>query len=374
MGNTASTTESISAPPTPSSAFFNLANPPILRQRSRKQDIQPPVAYPRRSIFHPDEDEPDDFEDNPHEGVLVGWTRTEQGFVIPQIRSIPHSTPFDDTIFSLDDQILNSPRLPWVEKRSRSPVPSARSIPRMRQFSIESFREVRRELRVVNESRPTTATSERGRSPLKWSHCEEVDEGYADDSESESFGWQTYTDRDGGFEGVNRERQSLKRSYSTNDSGYSTMAHTDTWSCSDTSEEPYGWEQAAGYITTTQSEIESTQPIPKTTPIITKIMPPEEVKYLYEQRQESAYISKLLRDHPFDEWTEWRTTVTNLLMIPEEEEIKITPPPVPPKTPSTPPPTAVTVEIPRSPTRRKSLFNFALLNKNPIHKRKSLLW
>jgi hypothetical protein len=302
----------------------------------------------------------------------MGWTRTEQGFVIPQIRSLPQSTPLDENIFSLDDPILSSPRLPWVERRSRSPAPSARSIPRMRQFSIESFRDMKRELRVVNDSRPPTATSvDGGRSPLKWSHDSDMEEDY-DDSDSGSFSWQAIPDRDGGFEGVRGERQSLKRYNSTNDSGYSTMAYTDAWSCSDDTDEPYWWEEAAGYQTAMQS-FESIQPTPHTTPTISTIMPPEEVKYLYDERQESAYISKLLRNHPFDEWTEWRTAVTNLLMIPEEEEIQ-TPPPVPPKTPKTPPPTATPTETPRSPTRRKSLFNFTISTKNVLNKRKSLLW
>src|SRR5205814_7182653 len=122
------------SPQTPASSKF-LTNYPTVRQRIRKSLPPPPNGYPRRSIFADDELEPDDFcATTPHDGVLLGWTRTEQGFIIPQIRSIPLGTPLDDTIF-------NSPRLPWVERtRSRSPAPSARSIPRMRQFSIESLR------------------------------------------------------------------------------------------------------------------------------------------------------------------------------------------------------------------------------------------
>jgi len=154
MGNTSSSEQSSSsAPPsTPASSFFNLANPPT--RHRRKSSTQGQVAYPRRSIFANDEDEPDDFCTSPRDAVLLGWTRTEAGIIIPQIRSFAMPTPLDDTIF-------NSPRLPWVEagkRRAQSPVPSARSIRMMRQFSIESFPSVvrKRELRVMNASRPTS--------------------------------------------------------------------------------------------------------------------------------------------------------------------------------------------------------------------------
>src|SRR6266496_230590 len=101
MGNTSSipSTPSSTPPQTPASSTF-LTNNPRLRQRIRKPLPPPPTAYLRRSIFAADELEPDDFCTSPHDAVLLGWTRTEQGFVIPQIRSLPMATPLDDTIFN----------------------------------------------------------------------------------------------------------------------------------------------------------------------------------------------------------------------------------------------------------------------------------
>jgi hypothetical protein len=353
MGNTSSTpftATNTSLPQTPASSFFNLTNPQPPRQRIRKPLPPPPVAYQRRSIFQEDEDEPDDFCTNtPHEAVLLGWTRTEQGFVIPQIRSIPFATPLDDTIF-------NSPRLPWVERsRSRSPVPSARSIPRMRQFSIESLRScARRELRVVNTSRPNSVKSMERMS-------EETDVEGADDNDSDagSFDWQAFPDPIDEFQDYEGETHclssSLKRGNSTNDSGYSTMAG-DTGSCSSVSEDPWWWEEAAGYSTTSLD-----------LPASSILTSEDGGQYLHEERQESAYLSNLLRSQPFDEWTEWRTNVTKLLMIPEEEEMQ--------QRPTTPINQKEKPPAPRSPSRRKSLFSFAKVTTNIVlNKRRSVIW
>jgi hypothetical protein len=354
MGNTPSTIIS-QPPPTPASSFF-----PPSKQLRRKSIPQPLVTYPRRSIFAHDEDEPDDLTDSPRDGVLVGWTRTEQGFIIPQIRSLPTSTPLDDTIFN------SPPRLPWVERtRSRSPVPSARSIPRMRQFSIESFRSVvKRELRVINGSRPATAIS--------MEYCTSPRDDMQEDrcSDADSFDWQAFPDpaeelRRYGEEADGMKSVNLKRGNSTNDSGYSTMA-PDTGSCSDDSEDPWWWEEAAGYSTTYSTTVSPTFEVPDT-PIFTQGSAEHAVQYLQEEREESAYISNLLRNNPFDEWSEWRTTVTKLLMIPEEEE-NIATRPVTPVAPSK------ETSSPRSPTRRRSLFNFARKKKSGLNKRKSLLW
>lgn len=395
MGNTFSTP---SRPPSASaSSVFNLSEP----RRPRKGLSATLHAYPRRSIFAPDEDEPDDFTNTPHDGVLVGWTQTEQGFVIPQIRSLPTSIPLDDTIF-------NSPRpLPWVEreKRSRSPVPSARSIPRMRQFSIESMRSIRRELRVVNDSRPGSAWSlDEGRRELRvvngsrpasagslcegrgngrWSSIE--DREYDSDSDSGSWHERPDVNVEDEVEYVQGEKQSLKRNDSAHDSGYSTMA-ADAMSDSTESIEPYGWEEAAGYISPNEAKLSCYSPTiksptlntsfksPPMSPALSTTMPQEVVQYLNDERQESAYISQILKKHPFDEWTEWRTTLTDLLMIPEEEEPQISSTPV--MRPVTPPPPPSIPPEPRSPSRRKSLFNFAkvISTKNVLNKRKSVLW
>ena len=392
MGNTFSTQTQLTA--TPASSLFNYSEP----KRPRRNASRRLSAYPRRSIFPPDENEPDDFTDSRHDGVLVGWTRTEQGFVIPQIRSLPTSIPLDDTIF-------NSPRpLPWLEqeKRSRSPVPSARSIPRMRQFSVESMRSIRRELRVVNDSRPGSAMSmEEGKRELhvvnpsrpasagsvyegrrhsRWARME--DHGYDSDSDSEPDSWQERPDVEEQFHYV-QEQKSLQRHDSTHDSGYSTMA-ADALSDSTVSFEPYGWEEAAGYASPSEAEPSYYSPTittfkpslhsPPLSPTLSTNMPQEVIQYLNDERQESAYISQILKKHPFDEWEEWRTTVTNLLMIPEEEEPQI--PSTPITRPITPPPPPIPSETPRSPSRRKSIFNFAkvISPKNVLNKRKSVLW
>jgi hypothetical protein len=364
MGNTASSGASIishtssTSPQTPASSFFNNITVPTTKRRIRRslppqqhQQQPPPAAYPRRSIFAPDEHEPDDF--TPHEGVLLGWTRTEQGIIIPQIRSLPLGTPldFDDTIFNV------SPRLPWMQHRSRSPVPSARSIPRLRQFSVESLRSVRkRELRVVNVSRPPTpATS--------------IESVYDDEEEpllsfkpaKQSLDWDAFPAPDEDFGIVTPTEEecggdvTLKRGNSTNDSGYSTLIADDTASCSTASEDPWWWEEAAGYKDTSQL-YES--------PLVSR----ESVQYFEHQRQESAYLSTLLRNQPFDEWAEWRTNVTQLLMIPEEEETADTKPPITPRSLDKPLP-----DVPKSPSRRRSLFNFAK-KKLTIEKRRSVLW
>ena len=350
MGNISSSEPSSSPPPsTPASSFFNLANPQVRHRRKSSNPGQ--VAYPRRSIFANDEDEPDDFFHSPRDSVLLGWTRTEAGIVIPQIRSFAMPTPLDDTIF-------NSPRLPWVEKRrAQSPVPSARSIRVMRQFSIESFPSVRkRELRVVNVSRPTTSMSmERG----------------GVDSDDESVDWEEFQQPVAmePYRGDENECEetlrsiSLKRGNSTNDSGYSTMV-PDTASCdsSSISEDPWWWEEAAGYSTHIYDDPAGR--IHATTD--------DAIHYLHEERQESAYLSTLLRSRPFDEWSEWRTNLTQLLMIPEEEES--------PAHHNTRPVTPVNNHVnksdtSRSPTRRRSLFNLAKVTKNIVlSKRKSLLW
>lgn len=356
MGNISSSEPSSPSPPpsTPASSLFNIAVVPA-RHRRKSSVPQSQVAYPRRSIFAHDEDEPDDFCQSPRDAVLLGWTRTEAGIIIPQIRSFAMPTPLDDTIF-------NSPRLPWVEKRrAHSPAPSARSIRMMRQFSIESFPSVRkRKLRVVNVSRPTTGRSMERR-------FDEVDEGV--DSDGESVDWEElqrskplrqYTSDDEECDETLRST-SLKRGNSTNDSGYSTMV-PDTASCdsSDISEDPWWWEEAAGYSTNIyDDEI-----------IYTEHSTEEPTHYLHEERQETAYLSTLLRSNASDEWAEWSTNVTRLLMIPEEDESPNS------QRPATPVNTIVDpTETPRSPTRRRSLFNFAKVTKNiALSKRKSLLW
>src|SRR5271163_1949331 len=154
MGNTSSTPDSPPLSETTSTSTSSLfTSLPVPAAKLRRQSTHPPLpsAFPqRRSFFPPDEHEPDDLIPitSPHENILLGWTRTETGLIIPQIRNIPLITPLDDTIF-------NSPRLPWVHvgegiggrargTRSRSPVGSVTSIPRMRQFSIESLRSVPR--------------------------------------------------------------------------------------------------------------------------------------------------------------------------------------------------------------------------------------
>ena len=109
-------------------------------------------------------------------------------------------------------------------------------------------------------------------------------------------------------------------------------------------------------------------------PALSTIIPQEIIQYFNEERQESAYISQILKKNPFDEWAEWRTTVTDLLMIPEEEESQIPSTPITRQVVTPPPP--IPTETPRSPSRRKSLFNFAkvISSKNVLNKRKSVLW
>lgn len=350
MGNNTSTPTP--TPSTPASSFFNLANP-VPRPRIRRSTTQNQVLYPRRSIFAPDEHEPDDFA-SAHDPVLLGWTRTEQGIVIPQIRSIPLPTPLDDTIF-------NSPRLPWIERtRDRSPVPSARSIPRMRQFSIESFRDVaKRELRVINVTGTETIASIDERSSLLNYTDHEVTEAEdADESDADSFNWNAIPTSVDRFK-VNMEEGecmpsvTLKRGNSTNDSGYSTMA-ADTGSCTDESVDPWWWEEAAGYSTNC-FDYTDLSPFPATTS-------EEGFQYLHEERQESAYLSNLLRSQPFDEWTEWSKDVTKIF---SKETITCEPRPVTPL--------KLSEQVaPRSPGRRRSLFNFA--KKIAITKRRSVLW
>ena len=219
----------------------------------------------------------------------------------------------------------------------------------MRQFSIESLRSSRRrELRVVNVSTPTTTMSF-GKGFGDESDIEDID----DPSDSDSFDWQAFPDPIDGFRSNEDEdncfASSLKRGNSTNDSGYSTMA-ADTGSCSSVSEDPWWWEEAAGYSTNFYDDSDA-------------------IQYLHEERQETAYLSNLLRTQPFDEWTEWRTNVTKLLMIPEEEEVH--PRPVTPINPSK----DYVQAAPRSPGRRKSLFNFAkATTKIVLRKRRSVLW
>ena len=408
MGNI--TSSQTDAPlPTPVSPFFPTPNPPT-RQRTQRRFSQPPNAYARRSIFHPDEDEPDDFDDSP--GVLLGWTRTEQGVVIPQIRSIPFASPLDDTIF-------NSPRLPWVERRSRSPVPSARSIPQMRQFSFDSLRSaVRRELRVVNGSRPTTATSVNGqRMSIILADDDDTSEYEVEYiSRQNSFEWRDHG-RMSGIEENATDNQGLKRYNSTNDSGYSSM-NPDTCSESDESVDPWWWEEAAGYTIPVHEPTAPRQSLRHTASIYTKPLPklpvdstpqsyykapstsssvysssttssktatpstkattpsdpsPQGIQYLFSERQESAFISTVLRNHPTDEWSEWRDNVTNLLMIPEEDDDSQNTLKSPPRTPVTTP-TVQPKEITKSPTRRRSLFNFAKVARIGLSKRKSVVW
>ena len=212
---------------------------------------------------------------------------------------------------------------------------------------MESLRSIRRELRVVNVSRPTSMSFEKGSG-------DELDQDVDDPSDSDSFDWQAFPDPIGNFQGFGEEghclSSSLKRGNSTNDSGYSTMA-ADTGSCSSVSEDPWWWEEAAGYSTNFLDDSDA-------------------IQYLHEERQESAYLSSLLRSQPFDEWTEWRTNVTKLLMIPEEEEIQERP-----VTPINSNQDDVQKTAPRSPGRRRSLFNFAkATTKVVLSKRRSVLW
>ena len=206
----------------------------------------------------------------------------------------------------------------------------------------------RRELRVVNVSRPTTSMSF-GKESEDELDMEDVDEP----SDSDSFDWQAFPDPIDNFQSFGEEghclSSSLKRGNSTNDSGYSTMA-ADTGSCSSVSEDPWWWEEAAGYSTNFYDDSDA-------------------IQYLHEERQETAYLSNLLRSQPFDEWTEWRTNVTKLLMIPEEEEVQQRP-----VTPINSNQDNVQT-APRSPGRRKSLFNFAkATTKAVLSKRRSVLW
>jgi hypothetical protein len=276
----------------------------------------------------------------------------------------------------------------------------------MRQFSVESMRSIRRELRVVNDSRPGSAMSmDEGRRELRvvnssrpasagslyegkrrprWSRME--DHGYDSDSDSDSESWLERPDMEEQLECVPEEKQGLKRNDSAHDSGYSTIA-ADAMSDSTESIEPFGYEEAAGYVSPNEAEPSCYSPTiksptlktsitsPPMSPALSSIIPQEIVQYFNEERQESAYISQILKKNPFDEWAEWRTTVTDLLMIPEEEESQI------PSTPITrqvvtPPPPPIPTETPRSPSRRKSLFNFAkvISSKNVLNKRKSVLW
>jgi hypothetical protein len=174
-----------------------------------------------------------------------------------------------------------------------------------------------------------------------------------------------YTFDEEGEEEETLRSTSLKRGNSTNDSGYSTMV-PDTASCdsSDISEDPWWWEEAAGYST----NIFDDQTLYVREPHDDDNE--QEIHYLHEQRQESAYLSTLLRSNPFDEWAEWRTNVTKLLMIPEEDESLANQ-----QRPVTPVNTVNPTETTRSPTRRRSLFNFAKVTKNiGLNKRKSVLW
>jgi hypothetical protein len=343
MGNTSSALAN-EPPATPASSLFALSQP-------RRKSTVPPTAqnlYPRRSIFAEDEDEPDDLCSTPHDAVLLGWTRTEQGIIIPQIRSIPLGRPLDDTIF-------NSPRLtPWVEKstRSRSPVPSARSIHRIRQFSVESLRSaIKGELRVVNVSRPNTPDSmEECLTPKFELEHHEILEETEDELEMDELETTEYYAR----EEPKLESVTLKRGNSTNDSGYSTMA-ADTGSCSDVSEDPWWWEESAGY---SPNMFEFGDSYTEDDVSISSSY------YLHEERQESAYISNLLRSQPFDEWSEWRANVTNLLMIPEEDEIESRP---------LTPVTTLPQHTSPSPVRRRSFFNFKK-TKLLLRKRQSVLW
>lgn len=240
--------------------------------------------------------------------------------------------------------------------------------------------EGRRELHVVNPSRPASAGSVyEGRRHSRWARME--DHGYDSDTESEPDSWQERPDVEEQFHYV-QEQKSLQRHDSTHDSGYSTMA-ADALSDSTVSFEPFGWEEAAGYASPSEAEPSYYSPTittfkpslhsPPLSPALSTNMPQEVIQYLNDERQESAYISQILKKHPFDEWEEWRTTVTNLLMIPEEEEPQI--PSTPITRPVTPPP-PIPSETPRSPSRRKSIFNFAkvISPKNVLNKRKSVLW
>jgi hypothetical protein len=286
----------------------------------------------------------------------------------------------------------------------------------MRQFSIESLRStVRRgQLRVVNASRPTTPTSVPGqRMSLVLSEDDESEYEMPFEQMEATLKWESpevsQTQENG-------EKQPLKRYNSTNDSGYSSM-NPDTASDTDESVDPLWWEEAAGYTTspiedqtpatpsaetfsTTQEDslfsairphsrtislstsvLSASTSSSKTRVISTKLVETsdpdaETLQYLYSQRQESFQLSTLLRNYPTDEWTEWREKVTNLLMIPEEDGPDLQKP-LPP-VPHTPPPsTPIPREQPeqtRSPTRRRSFFNFAKVSKIGISKRKSVLW
>lgn len=266
--------------------------------------------------------------------------------------------------------------------RSRSPVGSVTSIPRMRQFSIESLRSVpRRELRVVNTSSPPERSrlveqeieSDFEEMEEEESRCQSVE-----DCEKEAGGWR----EDGLYspiqfasgdeeeeEGEATGNVDLRRGNSTNDSGYSSY-HPDSDTASD-DEIPAGWEEAAGYTTTTTTH----KQFSKATISHISLDPSQDaIHYLHSERQESSYISNLLRSHPFDEWSEWRMSVTKLLKIPEEEPLttETTGPHTPPQTPTA---QNTTAETQKSPSRRRSLFNFAKLReKTPLLKRKSVLW
>jgi hypothetical protein len=192
---------------------------------------------------------------------------------------------------------------------------------------------------------------------MESSYEEEEEEVPVCRNRQQSFDWDAFT-ADGGFLPDSPEDECagdvyLKRGNSTNDSGYSTLVADDTASCSTASEDPWWWEEAAGYKDTSDLR-DST------------FISHQSVQYLDHQRQESAYISTLLRSQPFDEWTEWRTNVTQLLMIPEEEETDSRPP-ITPRSIDKPLP-----EVPKSPSRRRSFFDFA--KKVKLEKRRSVLW
>ena len=138
----------------------------------------------------------------------------------------------------------------------------------------------------------------------------------------------------------------------------------DTGSCSDDSEDPWWWEEAAGYSTMGDDVC--------TTPIYASETSDDAIHYLHGERVESTYLSNLLRANPSDEWAEWRTTVTKMLMIPEEGEPQDMSRPVTPVN-------TIAEDAPsasRSPTRRRSLFNFSSITKKAdfLTKRKSVLW
>ena len=196
--------------------------------------------------------------------------------------------------------------------------------------------------------------------------CEPVASDQQLDQQMDVHGWR----EDGLQEEEGIGNVDLKRGNSTNDSGYSSY-HPDSDTASD-DEIPLGWEESAGYNTTTIDDKHLTN----TTVSHISLDPSQDaIHYLHSERQESSYISNLLRSHPFDEWSEWRKSVTKLLMIPEEDSLLQSPHPVtPPQTPTAS--GKLATETQKSPSRRRSLFNFSRLKdlRAPLLKRKSVLW